>query len=262
MKIIKTVLLFGLLAIVNSYTRCTDPMQLEFLLQVVEKLQAGENVIFTKYGDGEYNCMKGDRGCNVDSDAYHPWLASALKQALISLSNKPNTYIGRWWTPDAVNYCDVLAAQHGTRVPWAWYHLFMNDDNFLAHNYMYEFVKFVVETDRKKIILCNSMNKKMKVFFRADVLIEIPSSSWSFEYAKWKNILEAHVEQNSIILISGGLCSKVLIDDITNEYNVTFIDLGSSFDLLCRDKKTRPWNHNLADELKYYKDLLPENWSY
>ena len=47
--------------------------------------------------------------------------------------------------------------------------------------------------------------------------------------ASGKRRLERHVEPEAIILIAGGMCSKVLIDEITNDYDVTFIDLGCSF---------------------------------
>lgn len=262
MNTIKKCLLLLLLSTLSSWTQsnCLDPMQAGFLLEIVDKLKRGENVIFTKYGDGEYNCMKGDRGHNVDHDTYHPWLGAALQRALVSLCKKPNTYIGKWWTADASNFCDSVAAQNKVRVPWSWYHLFMNDDNFLEHHYMHEFVSFVIKTDRKKIIICNSNNRKMKELFRADVLIEIPSNSWSFEYTKWENIVAKHAEKDSIIMIAGGLCSKVLIDNITNMYDLTFIDIGSSFDLMSTGLKSRPWKHSREDELTYYKDLLPHNW--
>ena len=76
---------------------------------------------------------------------------------------------------------------------------------------MHDFVEFVAHTTRRKIVICNSMNRKLKSLFRADTLIEIPSRNWSFEYGTWKRSLERHVAPEAIILIAGGMCSKVLI---------------------------------------------------
>ncbi|MCX5921934.1 MAG: hypothetical protein NTX86_01240 [Candidatus Dependentiae bacterium] len=245
---------------IHVIANSNDPMNSSYLLNALAQLEQGQNIIFTKYGDGEYNCMIGIKGENCDFDKYHAWLGAALKKALISLSKKNNTYIGRWWHPSVPNFCNKLAAQHNTTIPWAWYHLFMNDDEFLQFDYMYKFVRFIVKTDRKKILLCNGSNSRLKDFFKADVYIELPSQNWSFQYNQWKNTLEPHLEQNAIVLIGGGLCSKVLIDDITNNYNLTCIDIGSSFDLLGRKKNTRGWKHTYEDEIRYYKDFIPSSW--
>ena len=106
----------------------------------------------------------------------------------------------------------------------------------------------------------NAENRRLKAFFRADVFIEIPANNWSFEYEKWLKLVEQHVEENAILLIAGGMCSKVLIDDITNKFDLTFIDLGSSFDLLAGKRNSRGWQHTYQDEVNYYKNLLPSNW--
>jgi hypothetical protein len=232
------------------------------LLKALAKLKRGENIIFTKYGDGEYNCMLGVHGYNVDHDTYHAWLGESLKQALVSLSKKPNTYIGKWWTADVYEYCNKIAQANNVTIPWVWYHLFMNDDEFTKFNHMYKFVNFMVNTKRKKIVICNSENKRLKDFFRAEVFVEIPAKDWSFDYIAYKQIVESHIVKDAIVLISAGMCSKVLIDDITNERpDVTFIDLGSSFDMLASKKNTRGWHHTYAQELAYYKDFIPERWA-
>lgn len=249
-------------ASINSQDMSTRVMQPIFLIDLLEKLKQGENIIFTKYGDGEYECMRGTSGCNIDKDSYHPWLGDALKKALVSLSQKKNAYIGKWWwwAPEVSNFCDTVAADGNVTVPWVGYHVFMNDDEFLKYDYMYQFVDFLIHTDRKKIVICNRMNSKLTALIRAHTYIEIPEKNWSYEYQHWKSELCKHIEKDSIILISGGLCSKVLIDDITNEYNVTFIDLGSSFDLLTRRINTRGWKHTYQQEIDYYRCLLPKSW--
>ena len=236
-----------------------DRMSPGLLLTVIDKLERGENIIFTKFGDGEYNCMVGERGANCDGDRYHPWLANRLWHSLLNLSVKKNTYLGRWWTENVWAYFDAFASKKGVKIPWYSYHLFMNDDEFFKYDYMYKFVQFIVNTNRKKIFVANINNKGLKDFFRANTYITIPSQNWSYEYGKWLKIIEMEVEENAILLISAGMCSKVLIDEITDRHNLTCIDLGSSFDLLATGQKSRSWKHSYEDELKYYKNFIPKN---
>jgi hypothetical protein len=223
-------------------------------------LEANENIIFTKYGDGEHNCMVEVRGHQCDGDHYHTWLGNALKKSLIGLSKKQNAYIGRWHGPDVPEYCDALAKEHSVTIPWTSYHLILNHDVFLKHDYMYKLVKFIVNSKKKKILICNERNSRLKDFFRADVLITLPFTNWSFQYNTYKEAVEKYAENNCIILIAGGMCSKVLINDITDRYNLTFIDLGSGFDLLGGKFNSRMWRHTYEDELEYYKDFIPQNW--
>jgi hypothetical protein len=125
---------------------------------------------------------------------------------------------------------------------------------------MYKFVKFIVNTHKKKILICNQRNSRLKDFFRADILINIPDRNWSYYYSTYKDIVKKHAENNCVILIAGGMCSKVLVNDITDEFDLTFIDIGSGFDLLGSKIKSRPWKHSYEDELEYYKDFIPKNW--
>jgi len=246
--------------LMHGYHNSWHPDETEYLLALVEKLEAGENIIFTKFGDGEYNCMVGAPGHQCDGDYYHAWLGLALKKSLIGLSKKPNVYIGRWHGPDVPQYCDALAKICAVTIPWTSYHLVLNNNIALQHDYMYKLVKFIVNSPKKKILICNQRNSRLKDFFRADVLITIPPTNWSFHYNTYKEAVEKHAANNCIILIAGGMCSKVLINDITDKFDLTFIDVGSGFDLLGGKLNSRMWPHTYEDELEYYKDFIPENW--
>lgn len=230
------------------------------LLPLINKLENGENIIYTKYGDGEYYCMAGLEGSNCDGDTYHSWLGNELKKALIELAIKPNTYIGQWWGAGVYNYCNQLALTNNVQIPWIHYHTIMNCDEFLTVDYMYKLVKFIVHTPRKKILICSKPNSRLKDFFRTDVYIEIPEQNWSFEYSKYRDLVISNLEKNCIVLICGGLCSKVLINEITNNNEITCLDLGSSFDILGKRQNNRGRGHTYFDELRYYKEFIPQNW--
>lgn len=242
---------------VYTQTESEYRLQPQYLMELLKKLERGENIVFTKFGDGEYLCMLGISGHNCDGDTYTLWLKDALKKALINLSKKKNTYIGKWHTSEVYNYYKRIVKPYGIDIPFVSYHLIMNDKDFLHTPYMYTFVKFVASTTRKKILFANKWNKRLKDLFRADIFIEIPESSWSLEYETWKAALEKHVEKDALILLAGGLCSKVLIHDITSVHDVSCIDIGSSFDILGGKRNSRGWQHSYEDEINYYHDLLP-----
>lgn len=232
-------------------------LQPQYLMDLLKKLEAGENIVFTKFGDGEYLCMLGIPGHNCDGDTYTFWLKNALKKSLINLSKKENVYIGKWHTAQVCNYYKRIVKPYDITIPFVSYHLIMNDKDFLHVPYMYEFVKFVASTKRKKILFANKYNKRLKDLFKADIFIEIPENSWSLEYETWKTALEKHIEKDALILLAGGLCSKVLIHDITSAHDVSCIDIGSSFDILGGKRNSRGWQHSYEDEINYYYDLLP-----
>lgn len=241
-----------------------DPINAQLAIDMpvlLTKLAAHENIIFTKFGDGEYYCVIGESGVNCDGDHYHQWKGEALKKSVIGLSRKKNCYIGKWHVAHVPQYFDAFAKQHGVTIPWVDYHLILNHDGFNANDHMYNFVKFIRDTPRKKILVCNPRNNRLVEFFKIDVLVNIPGADWSFQYETYRAQVEKHAQNDCIILIAGGMCSKVLINDLTDKYDLTFIDIGSGFDLLATKTKSRAWQHTFEDELLYYRDFIPASWN-
>uniref|UniRef100_A0A6M3LA62 Uncharacterized protein n=1 Tax=viral metagenome TaxID=1070528 RepID=A0A6M3LA62_9ZZZZ len=56
----------------------------------VEKLRQGQHYTFARYGDGEWNAIKGKRGCNCDKHEYYPALGKALKRGFIKPVRDPS----------------------------------------------------------------------------------------------------------------------------------------------------------------------------
>jgi hypothetical protein len=90
--------------------------------------------------------------------------------------------------------------------------------------------------------------------------VEIPARNWSLYYQEFKKQIEAHIEENCIVLTACGLCSPVLINDLTNQQNITCLDIGSAFDLIGGKRNSRGWPHKYRHEMRYYKPLLPKGW--
>lgn len=242
---------------------------------MIDKIKNNERVIFTKFGDGEYLCMNYRHGMNCDNDRYTPELGTSLRKAFCILSSMENTYIGKW-NDDTINsfnaslYYNYLQELNKPiqYIPFVNYHLITNDQTFNTDTSLYHFVKTIQECHRNKIIISNEKNKRLMTIFKGNEYITIPSNSWYANgyYNELYNDIVSKLssEQDDMILISGGLASKVLIQEIASQFNkVSCIDIGSGFDILSRNVDTRGWFqfHSYHDECTYYKDLLPDNWT-
>jgi hypothetical protein len=216
-------LLFVCLSLISTNNQ--EDLSNSFLLTIIEQLKAGENVIFTKFGDGEYNCMIGVKGCNSDQDTYHPWLARELKKSLIGLTEK-GAYIGKWAYGDPAHFYDQLVFPAVIR--WRYYQLLLNYDknpltnSFMEYPYLYKFVEYLSSTTRHKVVICNARNNKLNKLLRSNIYIEMPYNNWSFDYQKWKHKISEVIEKNSIVVIAAGMCSKVLINDLAAEHEASF----------------------------------------
>lgn len=238
---------------------------------LTHNIKSNVNFNFTKFGDGEYLCMKNKLfGKNCDGDKYHRWLGKSLKRSFINLCKKESSYIGKWHTSEVSDYLSslVLNEPDVKNINWVDYHFVMNaspientsDFNSFNNTKLLDFVKTIQATKRKKIIFSNIDNIKLKELFNADIFIETTKNNWSFDYQKYFNTVEKEITENCILITAAGLCSKVLISDIQEKHKVTCIDIGSGFDLIATGRHSRPWKHSYEDELNYYKSILPKNW--
>lgn len=85
-------LLYFNIIIFSSESNLEDYPRSDLVL-ILNKLENNENVIFAKFGDGEYLCMSGVKGANCDGDSYSNSLAKALIKSFIQLSQKNNVFI-------------------------------------------------------------------------------------------------------------------------------------------------------------------------
>jgi len=260
------------------------PYVYEDIKHLNKKLIKGERVIFTKFGDGEYLCMTLQRigHTNCDNDRYTYELGIELIKAFCNLcerSDKENIYIGKWHHDEVINfYSNILYDYYIENnkelklIPFVNYHFCQINYNFNKNNNLLEFVKTVKHSNKIKIIISNIQNKKLGIIFNGNYFIEIPNNSWFANgyYNKLEenliNLLNIH--NDAIILIAGGLASKVIIANLSNKFqNASFIDIGSSFDILASKIDTRGWGktseeftNSYENQLEYFKEVLPDNY--
>lgn len=241
---------------------------------IITKIKNNERVIFTKFGDGEHACMTYHSGTNCDKDTYTSELGTLLRKAFCILSSIEGAYIGKWHGNDTIAfyasiYYDYLITNNKelNYIPFIDYHFITNDIYFNTNDSLYNLVQTIQYSNKNKIIISNSRNQRLMNIFKGNHYMTIPDNSW-YANGKYNELYNRIIsllssDKNDIILIAGGLASKVLIQEIASNFTmVSCIDLGSGFDILARNVDTRGWfnYHSYEDECLYYKNLLPEDW--
>lgn len=253
------------------------------LNQLIDYIKNDKQIIFLKYGDGEVECMKVtdennnmiSYGQNCDNDKYFPELSYELKEAFIYFVNYhtyQNVHIGKWHSRNESDYLSKYYYEYQNKknyvnkiIPYTNYHLVMNDKINLQNNSIYQFVKSIKYKENSiKIVVSNIQNQLLKDLFSSHYFVETPSSSLYLKIEdiekSIKNIIEKYSNQKIILLTSCGLSAKVLIYRLLKIYDtqLSAIDLGSSFDLLCKKRITRTYQNEYSYETiyNYYHKLL------
>lgn len=262
------------------------------LEDIINKINNNNKIIVTKFGDGEYFCMNREKYYfmyeNCDGDKFSNLLVEDLKTAFIELCNDSinnDIYIGKWGNNsgeiEKENVCKYMISflynyniknnKPLVSMPYIYYDIFSLYNGFNETKIFYNFVKSLQNTNKKKIIITCKKNYNHKKIFKGDFFVEIPENSWY--YNGYFNILINTIENiiinnncyDCIILISAGLASKVIINNLRKKYNnVSFLDIGSGFDYLSQGKFTRGdifyYKFNYNDLYNYFKDLLGEDY--
>ena len=230
--------------------------------EFTNKIRNNEQTIFVKYGDGEIACMYNDAGGNCDNDPYTRELGLGLVNSLGLYCYHPSAYIGKWHGEDGFQRLQHIINVVGLPEPkFVDYHLVYNDEKVFDTKNLFNFVKTLQDSSRKKIIISNSNNIKLKKLFNTEDFFEVSSQNWFVNFESILSYLKHQITDNCIVLTAAGMGSKVLIAELlkTNP-TISAIDIGSSFDYLCQKRNTRDRTHTYEDIYNYYKELLPTNW--
>ena len=231
-------------------------------IEFTSKIKNNKQVIFVKYGDGEIACMYNEAGENCDNDPYTPELRLGLVKSLALYSYYPNAYIGKWHSEEGFQRLQDIINVVGLPEPkFVDYHLVYNDEKVFDNKNLFNFVKTVQESNRKKIIISNANNIRLKKVFNTEHFIEVDPQNWFINIESILSYLKHQITDNCIVITAAGMGSKVLIAELlkTNP-TISAIDIGSSFDYLCQKRNTRDRTHTYEDIYNYYKELLPTNW--
>ena len=229
----------------------------EYLTNCVEN---NVPVSFSKYGDGEYNCVYGYYGRNCDNDLWTEKLKIGLIQSFIYMTNEAeNAYIGLWHDH---NNKQLWENYVNKPVKWVNYHtIIFCQDHDEEKAKLYKSIKY---SNRKKIIICNPLLIKSKLLLNADYIITIPFHSWfDNDFEKILEIIKQLIgpDGNHIILTMCGMSAKVLICELTKIYpKGIYLDIGSGLDILCTKHDSRGFSHSYEYLINLLKDIIPNDW--
>jgi hypothetical protein len=232
-------------------------MSTEHILECVLK---SKPVLFAKFGDGEYECMKHMNGRNCDRDLYTPNLANSLRESIVYYSQNQNCYLGRWFTPEITDFIQSITPN---TLQFANYHTLIFDGDH--HEQKASIIRAIHHSKQKKIIVCNDLMIKSKLLFNADELVIIPKHGWYDSH--FDSILEKCKQaigecENPIVITMAGLASKVLLRKLhEHRKNGIYLDYGSAVDKICTKRETRGWPITYDELIMLVKDFLPDSWN-
>jgi predicted nucleic acid-binding protein len=202
-------------------------------------------ISFSKYGDGEYNCMVINQtgGANCDNDTYTIELKKNLIESLkYIVEETDNGYIGMWITATVNDYYKSLVKKE---IKYANYHSIINYISEETHeetNNKVNLYKTIKYSHMKKIIICNNLLIKSKILLNLDDMIIVSYNNW-FNQNNVNKILEyfkKYDNEQCIVITCCGMGAKVLIAKLHKLYpNNIYLDFGSALDQLCTKRNTR-----------------------
>jgi len=203
---------------------------------------------FSRWGDGEWNCMLGEEGGNCDGHLYYPDLGKALTGVL--RNNFP--YYHGWLNVSNLAGREKIEdhiQKNNIKVEWV-------DGSVLIDSAIKgELYPFMAELRKKKFCLVgpsylSKIEKQMNLMTCSHVLVP-EVNCWNDRVRIHKDIYSV-IDNNrpEVIGFSCGMPSKVFIDHIWNDMRgkITLIDFGSLLDVFA-GKKSRTYHGNITAEI-------------
>lgn len=213
-----------------------------------EKIETGENFVFTRYADGEVLLMKGlsvnhnTQAYNIDKWSSPSTLTKVGEQLLQTLEHKDkNYYYAISSKSDNIQDYDFLIKNIKQDVSNI---TFVN--LWINANYLKTLNKFK-SLKREVNLICNYKAKSENFPFKVKTITHFPDDCVKF----WEEKNEEFINElclkyqncnNELFFISCGPVSEIIIHNLylLNKNN-TYIDVGSSIDEFVHKTKTRPY---------------------
>lgn len=238
-----------------------------------DNINASQNFSFIKFGDGEFFCMMGEKGCNCDQHPYTSELGIKLVNAwnYYCSNNIHEIYIAEWADqPGSFGVPQNIIPQKNINNPvFQFYNEITKNRklNFKLVNFeillqntlttsKYNFYSAIKNSNRKKVFVGPERLQEVQKFLNIDIHIQVPLYN---TFTKYNDILtnckNLH-EKNTIFIFSSGMPTKAIISELLKEFNdITCLDTGSGFDALFVGG-TREGQLDKKDVITFYKNLL------
>jgi hypothetical protein len=226
-------------------------------------------VSFSKYGDGEYNCVNSIDNYNCDKDAYTSNLRDCLMKSFkYMVDESENSFLGLWPDKEKQLFWEAFVNK---KLRWADYHsiIFRNEDFTEDQSLLktkVELYKNIKESNAKKIIICNKLLIKAASLLNVSHTIQIPFNNWFDKYHE--TVIEQvskiiDTDGNHIVITCCGMAAKVIIYELKKRFpKGIYLDFGSALDLLCTKKDSRgsATDFTYDDLVGAFKEILPPDW--
>jgi len=198
--------------------------------EMITKLRNNENFSFSRFGDGEINCILGAQGgqnqlYNCDKHQYFKSLGMALYKVLES---KPKYIMGLQGLAQRLRKGDKYFNDLISGIDWV-------DSDIIHHASLDNGIDDLIDSIKgRSVVLIGNFHMAeiaLKYDFDFGHIVVSEVDCW-LEYNEVKKRLLEYVEEDDIVLYCASMMSEVLIDDLYNYFGdtITQIDIGSAFD--------------------------------
>lgn len=203
---------------------------MRFYDEICGKLRRREYFKLSRWGDGEWGCMKGWKGGNRDCNEYTPELQQELQRILVS---EPKYYMGLQY---GVLYNEDLRE-------YVFNELFTRDANWVNGDILHQASEFgylgqFVDALKDRNVTIIGAKYFEKLPYKHIVTPE--TNSFNQNTVIIQNALQEH--DNPVFLVASAMNSNVIIDQLPNGF--TAIDIGSVFDPYLGKPRAR-YQHNM-----------------
>lgn len=191
--------------------------------QMIIDLNNRRNFTFSRFGDGEFNCILGVNGENTDGHLYYSDLGESLKRVIKS---KPSYYMGLQNMVKRIRGDQDEFKELTKGIHW-------HDADIIHHQSIkYGLDDLFTVLKSREVILVGNPDIQMNGYLSLTEKIDIQKENAWLDYYVTFNEIQKTIEENDVILYCAGMMTEVLMDDLFNIYKneITQIDIGSAFD--------------------------------
>jgi hypothetical protein len=204
-------------------------------------LENKKNFSWSRFGDGEFNCILGFHGYNCDWHNYYPDLGAALKNIILS---KPEYFLSlqsmAWDQLHAIPLFQELIATRNNWVSHEVLHQLSIDGQIQRF--------FDVLKTREIVLVGNASLRGLEKFFPTRDFIEIPLKNCWLAFGETQARLSTTIRENDVVIYCASMMSNILIDGFQH-WPITQMDVGSVFDPYV-GRVTRNYHKALIEGLK------------
>jgi hypothetical protein len=229
-------------------------------------ISSNKNFSIVKIGDGEIDCMQNKPGGNIDYHPYSEELGNKLKNSFIELSNKRDIFICDWFYSNPpinlrdegnLKFYNNFISNNKLNLNYVrpFELLMLGWDNLELPN-LFNFYKVIKNSTRNKIYVGPKRISEIVNLLNINHFIEIPLINAFASHNVILNEIKKYIVDESIVMLSVGLQSPVLVNALLNfNQNITILDIGSGFDPLYYAQTRGCAQASIVEAKKYFENL-------